>query len=162
METIKKRITWSKTVKIITISTTVLLIIAEYMLLTAPTVNGSLAIYIPAIIALIILISGSQTPRSITLTDSRLVLQKLYGQIILPYNQIEEIKPFGFKHPIRVFGSGGFCGYIGLFHKRGFGFFTSFVGNESQTFYIRMKSGKKYVFSCEDYESIIEKIAEKA
>jgi len=162
METIKKRITWSKTVKTITISTTVLLIIAEYMLLTAPTVNGSFAIYIPAIIALIILISGSQAPRSITLNDSKLVLQKLYGQITLPYNQIEEIKPFSFKHPIRVFGSGGFCGYIGLFHKRGFGFFTSFVGDESQTFYIRMKNRKKYVFSCEDYESIIERIAGKA
>ena len=132
------------------------------MLLTAPTVNGSFAIYIPAIIALIILISGSQAPRSITLNDSKLVLQKLYGQITLPYNQIEEIKPFSFKHPIRVFGSGGFCGYIGLFHKRGFGFFTSFVGDESQTFYIRMKNRKKYVFSCEDYESIIERIAGKA
>ncbi|MDE6272144.1 MAG: PH domain-containing protein [Muribaculaceae bacterium] len=49
---------------------------------------------------------------------------------------------------IRIFGSGGFMGYWGIFREGDIGRYYGFYGKASDCFLIRMKNGDKYVIGC--------------
>lgn len=50
---------------------------------------------------------------------------------------------------IRIFASGGFMGYWGMFREGDIGRYYAFYGKASDCFLIRMKSGDKYVLGCD-------------
>lgn len=51
---------------------------------------------------------------------------------------------------IRIFGSGGFMGYWGIFREGDVGRYYAFYGKASDCFLVRMKNGDKYVLGCEN------------
>lgn len=52
---------------------------------------------------------------------------------------------------IRLCGSGGFFGYWGYFSDIIIGQYFGYYADRSQCFYIRLKSGRQYVASCENH-----------
>ena len=94
-------------------------------------------------------------PLSVTLSEKTFTLKKLVGSLSIDYDQISAIMPYKFGCDIRLFGSGGLGGYIGLFSGKEIGKYVAFAGDTEQAYCIFLKNGKKYVFSCEDYESVI-------
>ena len=59
---------------------------------------------------------------------------------------------------MRIFGSAGFFGYIGIFYNKRIGKYTSFVGDTHQCFLVTTKSGRKYAFSCESPDEVITQV----
>lgn len=51
---------------------------------------------------------------------------------------------------IRLFASGGFMGYWGLYREGDIGRYYAFYGKASDCFIVRMKDGGQYVLGCEN------------
>ncbi|MDR1624398.1 MAG: PH domain-containing protein [Tannerellaceae bacterium] len=154
----KINIRWSKQTIFITVIVAVILIFAEVALINIYIGGGnSSALFAIILIASLFLAFMLSAPLSIALNDSQLVLRKVLGKIVINYSQISSVKLYTPESgDIRIFGSGGFCGYIGIFSSRKIGKYLSYVGDPKQAFLIRTKSGKNYVFSCENVAFVIE------
>jgi hypothetical protein len=152
------KVKWSILVKIITVVALAILFIAEYSLMRSLfySINWLLliaAILVPGSVFYFIL----NAPRYLELTESHLILHKVMGKLSLTFDQISNIegyKPDGSE--IRLFGSGGIFGFTGKFKNATIGSYQSYVGNYKQAFLIQTKSGKKYMFSCENKDFIID------
>ena len=59
---------------------------------------------------------------------------------------------------IRIFASGGFMGYWGIFREGDIGKYYGFYGKASDCFLVRMKNGDKYVLGCENPEKMVDYI----
>lgn len=59
---------------------------------------------------------------------------------------------------IRIFASGGFLGYWGIFREGDIGRYYAFYGKASDCFLIRMKNGDKYVLGCENPSAMVDYI----
>lgn len=155
----KINIRWNNQVRFITVLVATVLLSAEVALINryiGGANSGLLAIIIIASLFFVFMLSA---PLSITLNDSQIVLKKVLGKITINYSQISSVRSYiPESGDIRVFGSGGFGGYVGVFSNREIGRYFSYVGDTKQAFLIRTKSGKNYVFSCENVEFVIETI----
>ena len=76
--------------------------------------------------------------------------------------RLDEIKSVELFQPtmgaIRIFASGGFMGYWGLFKEGDVGNYQAFFGKSSDCFMIRMKNGDKYVLGCRDPKMMVNEI----
>lgn len=160
---IKFKVRWSPTVKSITAFITILVIICEAVLI----IEGAVKNWILALTALLIAVCAiyfmMMAPTSIVLTNRQVILQKLIGKIAINYDDIRSIQscPFSHSENRRLLGSGGYCGYTGVFYHKNVGQYHSFIGDKNQAFLIETKSGKKYLFSCNDYQKVIELVSER-
>lgn len=59
---------------------------------------------------------------------------------------------------IRIFASGGFMGYWGIFKEGDIGRYYGFYGKSSDCFLVRMKNGDKYVLGCENPSAMVDYI----
>jgi hypothetical protein len=157
---IKINVRWSRQVKIITFIAGLVLIIAEIILIKFIFVSGSvMAMTVAGVVFVICLAAIVCAPVSLKLDESRFTLERVLGEITLDYVRIKSVQPYRFDSgDIRVFGSGGFCGYTGIFSNAKIGRFYSYVGDVRQAFLIETERGEKFVFSCENVESVIETI----
>ena len=95
-------------------------------------------------------------PKRVLITEDSLILEKGMGKLVLPVSEISDIEEYGkCALGFRTFGSGGFMGYIGKFYNKDIGHYTAYVGNCSEMFLVRMKNGKKYLLSCNNYWSVV-------
>lgn len=77
----------------------------------------------------------------------------------IPIDQIASVELFQpTMGAIRVFGSGGFMGYWGLFREGDIGKYMAFYGKASDCFLIRMKSGQNYVLGCTNPQAMVDYI----
>ncbi|MCM1355383.1 MAG: PH domain-containing protein [Staphylococcus sp.] len=58
----------------------------------------------------------------------------------------------------RLLGGGGFIGYWGWFTSPAIGRYFAYVGNWNESFLVELKSGRKYVISCNNHDKIVEAI----
>ncbi|MDR2685053.1 MAG: PH domain-containing protein [Prevotellaceae bacterium] len=155
----KFNVKWSWKVKIITIIVAIIMINAEILLINSICTNNN--IWRIAIIILIAFAFGFIliAPVSIQVKGNRILLKRVLGKIIVYFDNIESITHYKFsKHDIRVFGSGGYGGYLGIFSNAQIGKYSVYVGDFSQAFLIQLKNGKNYVFSCENRDFVIETV----
>ncbi len=110
-----------------------------------------------AIMAFTILYVYLISPKAIELNDTSLIMHKVVGKIIIPLEDIKEIRPYD-QSGLRLFGSGGLFGSIGLFTNNDIGRHYEYVGDFSEAFLVVLNSGKKYVFSCENSDKVIEQV----
>ena len=102
------------------------------------------------------------SPRFVITSDSEICLCKGVGKVKIKYSDIANLGIFNTKEfSARTFGIGGICGYTGKFYTKSLGNHTEYVGNYSQAFYLILKNGKKYVFSCEDRDAVLKEIQDK-
>jgi len=159
----KKNVHWSNTVRIITVLVSVLVIVALVTMgrnyLLNPNYGLLLGIIAITITLAVFILSA---PMSIVLEPDKLTLKKLFGSNSLKYSQILSVE----KHKpsfcdMRIFGSAGFFGYIGIFCNKRIGKYTSFVGDTHQCFLVTTKSGRKYALSCESPDEVITQLTAK-
>ncbi len=77
---------------------------------------------IPAIsasILIVLVIAYLFSPKKIVLEDDRVVIGRVFGSVEIPYTKIREVTFLGKPGMLRLFGSGGFFGYFGLFSVEG-------------------------------------------
>ncbi len=101
-------------------------------------------------------------PISLLLTSDKLVIRCLIHRVQIPLSNIaviETAQKYKDFTDIRVFGIGGLWGYIGLFRNKGVGKYFAYVGNPQQAFYIRLKSGRNYLVSCDSYLVFLAKLS---
>ena len=77
----------------------------------------------------------------------------------IPIRNVESVEQFQpTMGAIRIFGSGGFMGYWGIFREGNIGKYYAFYGKSSECFLVRMKNGDKYVLGCDHPNAMIEYI----
>lgn len=98
-------------------------------------------------------------PRQI-IADSDYVIVKTYFLkhkiLVRDIESIELFRPS--MGSIRLFASGGYCGYWGIFRDELIGTYAGYYGKSSDCFLVRMKNGSKYVLGCQNPEEMVEYI----
>lgn len=148
----KYNVHWTKQVLIITSIVFVTIPIIGYVIVT----NSSLFVKIILSITLLSLFAFFvNAPRYITIDNQFLTLHKILGKIKFPLDSIIEM---GIFHPdksnMRVFGSGGFGGFIGIFKNKIFGYYRAYLGDFKQSFYLKTDKNRYYVLSCLNREEL--------
>lgn len=85
-------------------------------------------------------------------SDSKYVTVKtMLRKHRIPIRNVESVELFQpTMGAYRLFASGGFFGYWGLFREGDIGRYAAYYGKASDCFLIRMKNGDKYVLGCAD------------
>lgn len=156
----KMNVKWSKTVQITTVIVAIVVIYAEYLLIDSFLHSTNWLLFIVAFSIFFFMfyfVIGS--PTSIEIQDNNLIINRLAGKKKFNLNEICESNIYHLDNSeIRLWGSGGFCGYLGYFMNKKIGKYDSFVGDYSQAFYIKTNDNKYFVLSCEDRDSVLTKI----
>lgn len=156
----KMNVKWDNYVCIITILFILIYIIMCFFLLIYMT--GFLNRIALIIIPIVLVPFCFMAPKQLRLEEKQLVLSKMIGEFRIELSQIADVGIYNEKEMnIRLCGSGGFLGYLGIFRNKSLGKYIAYVGNYSQAFWIRMKNGKCYMFSCEDRDLLISSILKK-
>ena len=156
MNTIYK-VKWGYLVKIITITLSLIFVLINIQLISYLLSSGYF-IYAGIVLVIFNIIIGFtilHTPLFVKINDKNILLKKIYGKFEINYSDIQSIEPFYSSFDLRMFGSGGFLGFIGIFSNDRYGWYKSYVGNPKQSFIIITKNNRKYVFSCENREEVI-------
>ena len=117
---------------------------------------------IGAIILFFMLISGwLYGPVTIAADEKSVIIKSVLRKQQLDISNIESVELFQpSMGSIRVFGSGGYMGYWGVY--RGYiGRYIAYYGKASDCFLISMKNGNKYVLGCENPEKMVNFINSK-
>ncbi len=153
-----QRITWSKSVKIITTVSLILIIGAGLLTIFSPTEAPKEAweYAIGITLLLIVPITFLFSPVCLENDGEHIIIHKVVGRKRI---KIEDIAATSIyernRGNIRVFGSGGLFGYFGRFHNRKHGHYTAYAGDLDQAFYITTKSNKTYLVSCNNRDEFI-------
>ncbi|MDR2840249.1 MAG: PH domain-containing protein [Paludibacter sp.] len=160
MQIIKQKVNWSASVIVATIAIGAVLLATEFFLIRELSYKwDDLIVFAVVILALVVLYFAAQSPISIVLTDKQLELKKLLGSTVIKRSDIKRIDTYVQDNSdVRKFGSGGFCGYIGIFANAKIGNYNSYVCNYDQTFLVQTFGGKNYVFSCQNNDLIINEL----
>ena len=98
--------------------------------------------------------------RNVEYNDKKLTVKRLIGEVNIPLDDIQSIgRKKSLFRDMRIFGIGGLFGYIGYFRGGDCGNYTAYANNGDNAFYIKTKSGKCYVASCDDVDSLIQKLS---
>lgn len=111
----------------------------------------------------IIVVWGSFTlyycPIYVKLTDDSIDVETPIRVRSFSLSEIENVKicePT--MSEMRICGSGGFLGYWGWFREPSIGKYFAYYGKASQTFLIRLKSGRQYMLGCLDSREMAEEL----
>jgi hypothetical protein len=155
--TIRKKTQWSKTVWTITVVATAVISYAEYTVISGLYKSfDRLWLFVAVALPAIMIYFAISSPLYVESGYKAVILKKIVGSISIDFQNISEVKPFDTGlMDLRLFGSGGYFGYVGSFRNSKIGNYRSFVGDYSQAFIIQTKDDKKFVFSCEDRDEVI-------
>lgn len=154
------RVKWSSLVIITTITITLVFLYVNVYLIFGliHSENIIFRTLLLIIINITLLSIVCNIPLYIRLNDESIIIKKVLGRIQVKYSDMVFAKKFNPIADLRIFGSGGFGGFIGKFSNNDYGWYSSYVLNARQTFLISLKNNKKYAFSCENSEDVINKI----
>ncbi len=144
-----------KTTKIITalgilITIFPIVVFAYFEILSEPII---LAIAISILIVPVIVYLYS--PKKIILEDDRIVIKRVLGSVEIPYAKIKEIFFLSKPKMLRLFGSGGFFGYFGIFR---FENETVHVYARRIRDFVLIKADKIYLLAPENPEDLIQNL----
>ena len=102
------------------------------------------------------------SPMYVDLTEDSINVETLMRVRRFPLDEIVSVKicePTMSEH--RICGSGGYFGYWGWFREPSIGKYFAYYGKASQTFLIRLKSGRQYMLGCSDSKEMAKALAEQ-
>jgi hypothetical protein len=121
------------------------------------TLRITIVILTTALTAVILVIPYLFSPRCYELTSAALVIQRKVRSIKIPYNQISEVKEVNWMWKgIRIGGSGGLYGYLGLFYFSHVGKVWMFVTNRNKMLLIMCVDNKQYAISPNNLDFLTE------
>ena len=152
-------------VKLSTYSLILTLIVTGVMLTGVALLlwNGENKGFIMAILLFLLLISGwLYSPVSISANENDVTVRSFLRRQRIHVSDIQSVELFQpTMGAIRLFASGGFMGYWGLFREGDIGRYVAYYGKASDCFLIRMKNGDKYVLGCENPGEMVDYIDSK-
>ena len=89
------------------------------------------------------------SPRGYKVTDTELILTRLYKPIHIPIKDIlsiDTVNTTDLKGTIRLLGSSGFYGYWGKFRNTKYGTFYMHAPKNQNMLYIKCNNGNQYIF----------------
>lgn len=153
---LKKRVdisTWSTILTIVLMSAIIGICIWQF------NKNGNEVICWILLILMVVLgyLTLFYCPMYVRLTAESLNVETSFRIKSFPLSEIEEVKicPPTMAEK-KICGSGGFFGYWGWFSEPTIGKYFAFYGMASQTFLIRLKSGRQYMLGCRDAKEMAE------
>lgn len=99
--------------------------------------------------------------KELVLTDKELIVVRRGKSIALPLSAMTEVYNGSVYRSIRVFGSGGLFGYLGLFRNPDIGYYRAMAGDLSESFFV-VTAKRKYLLSCKNHLELIEKLQQHA
>lgn len=147
---------WSMGVTFWTAIIVIILSISTYYVWTNELIGlryTLIIIFLATIIGVLLLM-----PLRLTIESNKIALHRLIGSIHIPFKDIIELKGIPNSetaYSIRLFGSGGLCGYLGKFRNKKIGKYTMYATNLNELILIRTDR-KTYVFSCKNRDEFIE------
>lgn len=160
------RITFGKRVRLLTILLLAVMAIAAFVLLRAIVRLPDSEALTTGAILFVILCAPVATlcfvPRRLILTRQVLIIKRVVGSVRIARKDIVSVTPRQQTGgDLRLFGSGGFFGYIGHFRNSKEGKYFAYVTNVSQMFWVVTRR-KKYLLSCEHYLELIDTLNKEA
>lgn len=118
---------------------------------------------IGAVILFFMLVSGwVYGPVTIAADEKSVIIKSVLRRQRLDISNIKSVELFQpTMGSIRIFGSGGYMGYWGIFREGVIGRYVAYYGKASDCFLIGMKNGDKYVLGCENPEEMVNFINSK-
>jgi hypothetical protein len=136
--------------KIITYVTVAVLVVPA-TLMSSMAMNGDSEVLIPlAIVFIVLLVASLFRVKSYTLDATELRIQRPVGEAILSRADLRSATPVGTKDlgfGLRLFGSGGFAGYTGIFFYRNIGRVTLYATDARKFILLRTHEDKQYLVS---------------
>lgn len=94
----------------------------------------------------------TQQIKDISITETDLIIKKMCGNIVIPIQDIQEVFPKrSIVYDIRIWGISGLFGHIGWFWNKQTGRFFALVKNGNSMLFIKTKTNKCYVISCQNH-----------
>lgn len=158
---IKKRVQLSTYCWILSILSTIL--ICGVFLYAKRQPHHEIAVWILwATIVVLLAFTLFYMPLSIALDNDRLTIIRPLKSKSIPLSEIKETKAcnptMGAK---RVFGSGGWFGWYGLFREDDLGKYFAYYGKASDCFLVTLKDGRKYMLGCQDSPEVVSALTQK-
>ncbi len=95
----------------------------------------------------------------IKVDNDYIIMGSILKKYKIPMRNVESVELFQpTMGAIRIFASGGFMGYWGIFKEGDIGRYYGFYGKSSDCFLVRMKNGDKYVLGCKDPSAMVDYI----
>ncbi len=100
------------------------------------------------------------SPTRIIVTDSDLIIKFSLRNKVIPLADIESAVPYQrTMNFVRTFGSGGYYGWWGRFRNQELGKFFVYATNLRRLILITTRSGRKYLISCADPTTLLNRIS---
>lgn len=151
---------WDNLVKMLTFILLAVLIIPVITMIQMAVSKGAWELWIP-IVVLTAGLGGAYlyAPKGYELGNGMLRIRRPVGNIDTPLSDIAEAKAIDQKElgtGIRLFGSGGFCGYIGLFRYKGLEGNAFFYATDKSKLVVIKTDRKTYIISPDDRDGFLE------
>lgn len=125
--------------------------------------DGQIAAWIlAAAIAFLVIFALLYMPLWISLDPDAITMRRPLKAKRIPLAEIESVRmcppTIAAK---RIWGSGGWLGWYGLFSEKDLGRYFAYYGKASDCFLVTLKSGKKYMLGCSDAPAMCAAIASR-
>ena len=123
------------------------------------TFDEPVAFYCMLPILVSLLVCVAYAPLSIKADDSCITIVRMLKNRKILMRDVESVQLFQpTLGAIRIWASGGFMGYWGIFREGDIVRYEAFYGKSSDCFLVRMKNGDKYVLGCENPAAMVDYI----
>jgi hypothetical protein len=115
------------------------------------------SIWIGGLLVVIVILGFAYSPRGYTISEHAVTVKRLIGNVRFPLERVREARRTtadDLRGCIRLWGSGGFFGYYGLFHTSKLGSCRWYVTNRRNTVVV-IAGGKTALFSPDDVDGFL-------
>jgi len=138
-----------------TIMTVVMIVVLLIGLYATYGILYKFAVFV-AIIAILLTVSLFYCPLFISAQEEGILVHSPLKMHSIPMRRIVKVERFmPTMGSIRIFGSGGFMGYWGIFKEGDVGRYVAYYGKSSDCFIIHLDNGDKYVLGCENPDEMV-------
>jgi len=159
------KVHFSNTTKVISTISILIFLLASGFIVYEIQNNNQISLSVKSIILiapLSILLTYLFMPKQYEINENELVIHRKIGNLKIVLNEItniekiEQYTQLGFV--IRLFGSGGLFGWLGIFYSGKYGIFKMYAGAASPLLMISYGNGKKIGISPEDLDGFMKQI----
>ncbi len=158
---ITSKFKWSKEVAIISILVIALMISAVISIWLTDSSPLIARVIITVTLVLVVALTAIWTPRTIMIDENGITCQLLAKKIVIPRSAIVSITPCNARDALRgsmrLFGSGGFLGYIGVFRNSRLGRFSMYITSRESLILVKTET-KTYIFNCKTTQEELDQL----
>lgn len=153
---ITRRVAWSNYVTIMTVVVCLIFVGLSFV-----AEDAHIPVILFASIGIVFIGALYYSPVAVTVDRRKVTIRRLLTPKHIAVQDIARVSLFQSTMDVRISGSGGFFGYYGWFRNREIGKYFAYIGKWKDTFLIELKSGRKYVVSCNQPEVIVKCIMDR-